>query len=906
MDRLELSKTELLASDKLDAFGRVEQTVLAPALNAALIEPWNAMASSVNAASKSVAGTELVSKVSEMQTARVEFLSTGWLVQSTAAGLGMLIPYTIAGKVAGAGMRKAGGMLNVGEGAARVLQSQAGAQIIGAAIYDGMRDTRPGETRIGNALGGAVAFSAFELGNAASKNLPLAKMLLARAATGAVGATTQHTVSELYSKGELPTKEGLVQAGLGGMVMNIVLPESQRALTKAVDLTRMSFGMGVPVDRYIQSKEPGKSSNEVSATLAELQASQPWVKVQTGARSNDFNRAKNQIELASDKSGLEKLGRELSRLNETALPEAEAAYKQAADLLAKGDTEAAFKAYRQLRLNQEAQAHHLENVIAQDLGKAKTVFSKGELAQEIGAWPAAGGGSQELRWRQEFAAFQQSAGKYRPGQSVPENLSEFVPAESKLAEKMPLDAVAARERKIATDVVRILQQDGHIAVFAGGSVRDEIMGRLPKDFDIATSAAPEHVEQVFRDRGYKVLTVGKQFGTVKAIIDGIQVEVTTLRNDGNYSDGRRPDMIEFATSLREDAARRDLTMNAIFKDPITNTYYDLFAGKIDIEAKLIRTVGDPAQRFAEDNLRMMRVPRFAARYDFSVEAKTLEAITANSPGINKVSGERIREELRGMLAAPKPSVGLNIMFKTGLMREVIPEMMAMDGPKGAQDPYWHPEGSAWEHTKLVVDQLALNNNGQNFPLMMTGLLHDIAKPLTQEIKPNGSISNPRHEVVGAEMAKEIVQRLKLSRNDSNLIEKLVAQHMRMHQVRNMRPGTLAELLRQPEVHDLIEFQNADSQGRGFIADGGQSSNREWLLAKLHELKNAPDPNQKLDAKPLVDGQMINSLNFPQSPVRKEILDAARMAQQEGAFSSAADGRAWVLQNYGSLVLPVKK
>ena len=899
MEQIELSKNELLDSSKqVDAFTRMEQTVLAPSINAALIEPWNALASSVNSASRAIADKELVSRLPEMELAKHEFLSTGWLVESTAAGLGMLIPYTVAGKFTGGALRSVGARLELKGSAAKFFQHQASAQILGAAIYDGMRETRPGETRMGNALGGAAAFTAFELGNAVSKELPLAKMLLARAAIGSVGAVTQQSVSSLWSTGQMPGRESLLKAGVGGMVMNIVLPESQRALGKVVDGTRMGLGLGVPVDRYIQNKTQGEEAAKVSKPLAELQETAPWARVQTGAKWNDFNLSRERIELAQGKDGLEKLGRELSRLKDTRAPEVEEGFKRAAAFLRKGQVEESFQAYRQTRLHQEAQSHHLENVIAADMGKAKSVFSKAELTHEIAAWPAAGGGSQELRWRQEFAAFQESAGKYRPGAPVPEG-KEFVPAEAKQTEKIPQNAEAAREKSIATEVVRTLQKDGHIAVFAGGSVRDEIMGRLPKDFDIATSASPDRVEQIFKDQGYKVLTVGKQFGTVKAIIDGVQIEVTTLRNDGNYTDGRRPDSVEFATSLREDAARRDLTINAMFKDPITNTYYDIFGGKLDIEARLIRTVGDPAQRFAEDNLRMMRVPRFAARYEYTVEPATFAAIKANSANINKVSPERIREEMRGMLQAPRPSVGLDIMFKSGLMREVIPEMMPMDGPKGAQDAYWHPEGSAWEHTKLVVDQLALNGNAQNFPLMMTGVLHDIAKPLTQEIKPDGRISNPKHEVVGAEMAKDIAQRLKMSRNEVNLIEKLVAQHMVMHHVQDMRPGKLAELLKKPEIGELIEFQNADSRGRGNIPGVGQSSNREWLLSKLEELKTASNPNQKLDARPLVDGNMINSMNFPQSPIRREILEAARMAQQEGVFSTADDGRQWVIQNYGS-------
>lgn len=897
-ESFKLTKDELVIKDEhAEPLARFQETVLNPAVNAALIEPWNALALSVNSASKAALKTELISPQEELKVAPAEFLSSSWFVESVSGGLAMLVPYTIAGRMGGETLRAAGARLNVQGEAARILQHGATGQILGAAVYDGLRQTRSGETHLGNAMGGAVAFTAMEVGNAFSKEMPLTRVLMVRALTGAIGATSQQLVSKGWSKGELPNKEELWKAGVGGMVINLVLPETQRALGTVVDHASVQMGLGAPVDRYIDRVLAGKSADEVSFPLAKLQNTFPWARVETGAESNDFNLAKQRILLETSKSGADKLARELSRMEQT--QHLEDGFSQSAGLLNQGKTNDAWQIYRQLRLQQEAQAHQIENTVAFDLGKAKSVFSQAELAQEIGAWTAPGRVSQELRWRQEFTQFVESGGKYRPGTALGD-VREYKPAKDE-QEGIKDDPQTAREREIATDVVRSLQEDGHIAVFAGGSVRDEVMGRMPKDFDIASSATPDQVENLLKQKGFKVLTVGKQFGTIKAIFDGVQVEVTTLRNDGNYTDGRRPDSVEFASTLREDAARRDLTINAMFKDPITNTYYDLYNGRADIAAGKIRTVGDPTQRFAEDNLRMMRVPRFAARYGFTVDPGTFNAIRENAVNINKVSPERIREEMRGMLEAPKPSLGLDIMMNAGLMKEVIPEMIPMDGPKGAQDAYWHPEGTAWVHTKMVVDQLAANGNGKNFPLMMTGVLHDIAKPLTQEIKPNGSISNPKHESVGAEMAKDISERLMMTRHDVTLINKLVAQHMTMHHVKEMHPGRLAELLRKPEIHDLIEFQNADATGRGTI-NAGQDSNRSWLLAKLEELKVADDPNLRLDAKPLVDGHMVNSMGFPKLPIRSEILSRAREAQQEGLFSTPEEGRQWVLQNYSEHIV----
>ncbi|MBX9689496.1 MAG: CCA tRNA nucleotidyltransferase [Candidatus Obscuribacterales bacterium] len=891
-----LSKSELLTQDaQKSAVTRLQEAAINPALNSAFIEPFNALASTANSASRALGGEDFLARKHELPVAQAEFLSGTWLLEGVSGGLGMLVPYTIAGKVGGGVLRKAGASLNLSGDLAKVFKHQATAQIMGAAVYDGMRETRAGETHLGNAFGGAAAFGVFELGNSASKELPLLNKVLTRAITGMAGAGTQLTVSRVWSSGHMPGRDELLKAGISGSVMNLALPEAQRFAGKAIDAGRMSLGLGVPLDRYIESRSQGKPASEISEALASSEAQLPWAKVQTGNGSNDFSLRDQKISLNRSSDGFDKLGRELSRLEQSRSGELEGGFKKAADLLSQGKAEDAFQVYRETRLGQEAQAHHLENQIAHDLGKARSVFLKAELAQEIGAWPAPGNVSQERRWRQEFSQFMATKGAFRPGQSFA-GQAEFIP-EQMQKHSFQESPEAAKERKIATDVVRTLQDKGHIAVFAGGSVRDEIMGRSPKDFDIATSASPDAVEKVFADQGYKVLTVGKQFGTVKAIIDGVQVEVTTLRNDGNYTDGRRPDSVEFAATLGEDAARRDLTMNAMFKDPLTDTYYDLHGGKADIEARRIRTVGEPAQRFAEDNLRMMRIPRFAARYGFSVDEAAFKAMQANSAGINKVSMERVREEMRGILEAARPSVGLDIMMDSGLMAQVIPEMIPMNGPKGMQDLRWHPEGTAWNHTKMVVDVLAANNNGENFPLMMGGLLHDIAKPLTQEIHADGGISNKMHAELGAPIAVEIAQRFKMSRNEAALIEKLVEQHMRMHKVTEMRPGRLADLLKRPEIHELIQLQHADALGRG--GNGTErDSHREFLLAKMDELKNASDPNKRLDAKALVDGKMINELGFPQLPIRKEVIEAARQAQQEGVFDSSESGRLWVIANFG--------
>lgn len=897
MEHIELTSSDLVRSrEQADLLTLLKEDIAEPALHAALLEPWNALASSTNAAARTAFGRELLPEIADHLPPPADFLSSRWLLQSTSTGLAMLLPYTLAGKLAGSGMRFAGSKMGVKGEFAGLLQSSAAAQIIGAGAYDGLRRPKEGESRLGNAAGGTAAFAVFELGNSASRKAALPMLLLGRAATGSFGAVTHQSVAGLITNGELPDRETLSKAAVSGLVMNMVLPEAQKAVQNLADTASLSLGRGQAIDRYIDTHLERAAAAD-SAGLMQLKQNNPWLRVQTGAKADDVFIPASRVELAGKSGGLEKLARQLARLEKLTAASAEKEFSRAADFLKAGKTEDSWQTYKAARSLQEAEAKHIEDRVAVDLGKSTKLMETADYLKEIGAWPAPAGMSQEMRWRREFLAFQLSRGSYRPGSSK-ESLPEYIAEKQKQELMSPAEV---KELEAAKMIVRDLQTDGEIAVLAGGSVRDELMGRIAKDYDIATSASPDRVQQIFRERGYKVLDVGKQFGTVRVLVDGTQFEITTLRNDGRYTDGRRPESVEPATSLKEDAARRDLTMNAIFKDPLTDTYYDLVGGKNDIAAGKIRAVGDAQQRFAEDRLRMLRVPRFAARYGFEVEPSTLEAIKANSAGIKQVSAERIREEMRGLLAAEKPSVGLEIMMESGLMKEIIPEMLPMNGPKGVQDPVWHAEGTAWVHTKMVVDQLALNGNGKNFPLMMAGVLHDIGKPLTVTFKDGGRISNPQHETVGAAMSLDITQRLKMSRAETQRVEKIIAQHMKMHKVQEMRPGRLVELLKQAEINDLIEMQNADANGKIQLPTADASyggSHRNWLQAKLAELNASSDLTTGLKAKALVDGHMLEALGFPKTSIRREILQSAMRAQQEGAFSSTPEGRDWLMQNYG--------
>ena len=888
LKQLSLSPVSLLESPEnplLNAVDWARKNVLNPALNSLGVETVNAVSNVVNAAARPTIGGDVLGKLSHLEVAPAEFLSKEWLAQSTASGLAMLVPYTIAGKFAGSALRAVGSQLALEGATANVFMSRVSASILGAAAFDFVRDARANETHLGNALGGASAFAVYELAGTATGGMSALPRILSRTLTGALGSGVQMTVSREIATGTLPGREEYIQGVITGGLMNNLLPLAQNKIMQASDQVNIAIGRGVSVDRF----------RGQSPLLDSIIAESPWARVLPDGKHSDYNRTTGKIILPQNANGPERLARELVRMQTGR--ELEKQFQFAGKLVQEGNVESAWDKYRNTRIVQETLAHHAENKVAFEMGNARQVIKTDNLAQEIGAWPTSYGMSQEHRWRFEFSDMLASSGKYRPG-AVPLSKEAFTAKPDGPTLKIEPGTEAYRFREIANDAIATLQKANYIAVNAGGSVRDELMSKVPKDYDIATSALPEAVEKIFGDKGHRVITVGKQFGTIKVMIEGHTIEITTLRNDGNYTDGRRPDWITFASSLSEDAARRDLTINSIFKDPITNSYYDLFGGRADIASKKIRTVGDPEARFGEDYLRMMRVARFASRYnDFTVDAATFAAIQKNVDGIDKVKFERIRDEVKGILATEKPSVGLQLLMDSGLMQKILPEMVLTAGPKGMQDPHWHPEGSTWTHTKMVVDNLAKAGNGTNFELMFAGLLHDNAKPETQKIWPDGGISNKEHDRLGADKSRVISDRFKLSRSESDSMFDIIKLHMAMHDVKKMRESTLWKILKRDDINNLIEMQHADSRGT-LHPDNATFSHKQFLLDKIDAMKNAPVPSQRLDAKPLVNGQSLIELGIPKSSIRAEIIENARLAQQEGVFTSLADGKDWVRKNYG--------
>lgn len=836
------------------AFEFASEGVVKPMLHAAIAEPLNTM--------------RVFGEVHAFDYKQADPYSAEWFAQNVSGGLGALVPYTLAGKAAGGLMREGGARFGISGGAARLLQSEKAAFMVGAFAYDGLKPLHEGETHFGNAVGGAAGFYVFGKGNEWSKNFNPVGKVFARAGAGFLGADAHSVVSTAISQHDVPTFEQLMQAGVSGASMNVVLPVVQDRITSKLTNNQISTERGAPIDRYLQARygDPTRINPELSALLDR----NPWARVKLDTNA-DIDPKHNVITVSTVYETPGAVAKGLEQLRTAA---------------SKPSLASDWTAFRETRLNQELAAHQTENRIDSALGLTERL-APDHMVQELPAWSAPGGVSYEYRWNQEFQQHQESGGRWKPGDKVtvqePEALAK------------PEAAMSEPER-LATGLVRDLQKAGFLAVFAGGSVRDLVMGGKPKDYDIATRATPDQVQELFESKGYRVVLTGKQFGVINVIMGANNehtFEIASLRTDGNYSDGRRPDGVKYVNSLYEDAARRDLTINAMFRDPTTGKVFDFFGGQNDIVNRLIRTVGDPQKRFDEDRLRMMRVPRFASRYEgFRVDPDTERAVAANAERIGDVSFERIKEEVKGILTSRHPLTGLDFMMQTGLMRQVLPEVADLTGPKAMQDPTWHPEGLTWTHTRMVLSNLV----GSRWETMFAGLLHDIGKPATQEIHPDGKITNYGHDHVGAEMAGKIARRFKLSNDERDHVVKLVDDHMKMHTVQDWRRARLVEFLGSKYFQDQVALQHADAVGTA-RPDGMSKSNRDWLMDQKSQV------SETAAAKPIIDGKMLIDLGVKPGKQLGEIKNAAMDAQREGRFTDLESAQRWLSENYPQLAKP---
>ena len=443
------------------------------------------------------------------------------------------------------------------------------------------------------------------------------------------------------------------------------------------------------------------------------------------------------------------------------------------------------------------------------------------------------------------------------------------------------DKGAARTpRDAAADIVVRLQAEGHEAFFVGGCVRDLVRGVEPDDYDIVTSALPDDVQRLFSH----TISVGARFGVVLVVEGDRRYEVATYRTEDGYEDGRRPSHVRFATA-EEDARRRDFTVNGLLMDPLTGYVFDIVGGCRDITRRVIRTIGDPEQRFAEDRLRMLRAVRFAAGLDFVIDPATFAAVCRHAGTIRHISVERIREELTKIFTRSGARRGLELLDASGLLQEILPEVAAL---KGVQQPKeFHPEGDVWQHILQMLDHLPASTDGAvDSRLAWAALLHDIGKPQTRFADCAG-VHFYGHVRKGEEMAATILQRLKFPNAEMETILALIRSHMMFMHVRDMRSGRLKRFLRQPDFNLHLELHRMDCLGSHGILD-----NYTFCMGKLSELSA-----EQLHPPPLLTGDDLIARGYAPGPLFKEILSAVEEAQLNGELQSKSEAQEWLEKRF---------
>lgn len=422
-----------------------------------------------------------------------------------------------------------------------------------------------------------------------------------------------------------------------------------------------------------------------------------------------------------------------------------------------------------------------------------------------------------------------------------------------------------------------LRAEGYDAYFAGGCVRDLLLGRTPADFDVATSAQPDAVLKLFP----RTFAVGAHFGVILVCdeLDGEQIvtEVATFRSDGAYSDGRRPDSVRFSDRPEQDVVRRDFTINGMLLDPQTGSVLDFVGGRADLDSRLIRAIGDPDQRFEEDKLRMLRAVRFAARFGFEIESRTEAAIRRNAAQIQRVSCERIRDELTRMLTEGHARRAFELLDRLGLLKEVLPEIDRLHGVE--QPPEFHPEGDVWTHTLILLDQLP---DGASPTLAWGALLHDVGKPATFQPGP-GRIRFNGHVEVGVRIAEDICRRLRFSNDDSAQIVALVENHMRFGDVMRMKESTLKRFFRLNHFPEHLALHRMDC-----LASHGSLELYDFAKSRYEAT-----PREEVRPALLLTGRDLIEAGYKPGPEFKRLLAIAEDAQLEGRIHTKEEALALV-------------
>lgn len=419
-------------------------------------------------------------------------------------------------------------------------------------------------------------------------------------------------------------------------------------------------------------------------------------------------------------------------------------------------------------------------------------------------------------------------------------------------------------RHAALAISQRLAAAGYDAFFAGGCVRDGLLGRVPKDYDIATSATPSEILKIFPGGN----EVGAHFGVVVAQHGGEWVEIATFRTDGSYYDSRRPESVEFSTP-QHDAQRRDFTINGLFENHATGEVIDYVGGLADIKTRTLRAIGKPQERFQEDALRLLRAVRFSAVLGFVIEPVTLTALRENAGLLARISAERIRDEFVKILLSERRSVGLRQLVDTGLIAEFLPEVLPLVGCE--QPAEWHPEGDVFTHTCIMLDMLSPD---APLELCLAVLLHDIAKPPTQTRDEDGRIRFNGHDALGAKMAETILLRLRFSNAVITAVVPMVARHMQFMNVQKMRVAKLKHFMAEPTFTSEMELHRVDC-----ASSNGFTDNYNFLQAKTEEFANAP-----LIPPPLVTGRDLIALGQKPGPHFSQILQAIETEQLEGRIT----------------------
>jgi poly(A) polymerase len=431
-------------------------------------------------------------------------------------------------------------------------------------------------------------------------------------------------------------------------------------------------------------------------------------------------------------------------------------------------------------------------------------------------------------------------------------------------------------RAFAIEVLMRLRDAGFEALWAGGCVRDLLLGLLPTDYDVATDAVPNKVTRLFP----RTCTVGVSYGVVRVLgpAGAGDVEVATFRSDGPYPDGRHPESVRFGTP-EMDAARRDFTINGMFLDPISNQVFDYVGGQADLQARIVRAIGVPQERFREDHLRLLRAVRFAARLGFEIEPQTRAALEEMAPMVCTVAPERIAQELRRMLVHPARAEAMSLLFETGLVSAILPPVTAMRGL--FQGKPVQPQGDLWDHTLLVLQHLPPD---PSFTLAFAALLHDVGKPSTL-VWEDGRYTFHNHEQVGARIAANLCHQLRLSNTDRDRITWLVEFHQYLGEAKTLRESKLKRILAEPGIEELLALHRADA-----LASTGDTSQVDYCEFYLRE-----EPAGPVNPPPVLTGHDLARHGLTPGRQFKEILAAVRVAQLERIVHNKREALEWIDQ-----------